>query len=110
MAANNNHHQQEERWKITYSEDREGIALLRQFFADEPIDELKKLHHERIEQERVKRLHSQQQSTPPTTSSLNLAKTSHPRTMDLPDDFLRLPSNVAVLRFAGRRRYDNNIV
>ncbi|KAL7563209.1 hypothetical protein ACA910_014483 [Epithemia clementina (nom. ined.)] len=87
-------------------DDGEGIALLRQIFVDEPIDELRKIHRQRLESASHRQNTSEQSPIPkpglstrdPPGKARN--KMNIPR-VDLPDDFLRLPSTVAVLRYRG---------
>ena len=92
--------------------DLEGVALLRHIFPDESIEDLRKLHDERLM--RAKR----RDEKPPNpsqsrsySSSEHIISPSHENSLinrdgnrvHLPDDFLRLPLNKAV------RRYNNQL-
>ena len=92
----------------TYSEeDREGIALLRQIFADEPIEELRRIHHERLK--RVHRQGGGQNDVEQKEGFKGKRAISFPK-YNLPNDFLRLPTSVAVLRRVDNaRKHEENL-
>ena len=77
--------------------------MLRQIFTDEPVEELRRIHQSRL----------QRVSTSQDEMSTDQASADEERKgrgamnierFDLPDDFLRLPSSVAVLRYQGETR------
>jgi len=101
---------------VASADDNEGIALLRQIFPEETTDELRRLHRQRVQrgtlQGNVEK--SPYGSTPfssPGPSSRLLFTTPTPPPVQplshykyytanlLPDDFLRLPADLAVRRY-----------
>eukprot|EP00977_Amphora_coffeiformis_P023625 scaffold13853_cov147-Amphora_coffeaeformis.AAC.2 len=104
---------------VPSAEDNEGIALLRQIFPEETTEELRRLHRKRVQRRSVQGETSSPYdggspsfSSPAAPSSRLLFATQTPspahnplshykyHTPDLlPDDFLRLPADVAVRRY-----------
>ena len=70
--------------------ENEGIGLLRQIFPDEPTETLREMHHQHI------------QNNLTLENEKNQKRKRLAPEVDLPDDFLRLPTSVAV-----RRSYTN---
>ena len=86
--------------------DLEGVALLRHIFPDESIEDLRKLHDERIHHSASKRRDAKYSSFSEHSISPTHEKTlinRHGNRVNLPGDFLRLPLNKAV------RRYNNKL-
>ena len=112
---------------VASADDNEGIALLRQIFPEESTDELRRLHRQRLQQrslqETVERSHHVSSSSPfpspaPSSRLFNTPSPVHVHPLShykyytpnlLPDDFLRLPADVAVRRYdpsQDRYRYE----
>ena len=95
------------------SSDVEGISLLRQIFPDESTEELRRLHRQHIQSpppsnnneffSRANKSHPRSNKTPASPLGQRIWDQKHPWTpKEPPDDFLRLPSSIAVRRYDER--------